>query len=166
MPTNVFTQPLVQQMATFLRDIGLAVESRTIEEKTFLPGVALDSGRLVIDEAKLLYPGDILHEAGHLAITPAADRHLCGGNLAVSGGEEMAAICWSYAAALHVGIDPAIVFHEHGYKGGANSLLENYRNGFYMALPYLQWMGLALDKTKAAEQGCQPYPHMLRWLRA
>ena len=160
-----FANPLTEQIATFLRTIGLEIEPRSLDEASFLPGLALENGRILVDEARMLYPGDILHEAGHLAVTPAADRHRCGGNLAVGGGEEMGAICWSYAAALHLGIDPAIVFHPHGYRSGSDSLLENFREGRYLGVPLLQWMGLTYEPRQASERGCAPYPHMTRWLR-
>jgi hypothetical protein len=160
-----FTNPLTEKIATFLRTIGLEIEPRTLDASSFLPGLALENGRILVDEARMLYPGDILHEAGHLAVTAAAERHRCGGNLAVGGGEEMGAICWSYAAALHLGINPAVLFHSDGYKGGSDSLLENFREGRYLALPLLQWMGLTYDPKQAAEHGCAPYPHMIRWLR-
>jgi hypothetical protein len=152
-------------MAVFLRDLGLEVEHATLDDTAFLPGLALCDGRILIDESRLLYPGDILHEAGHLAVTSAAERRACGGNLAVGGGEEMAAIAWSYAAALHLGIDPAVVFHLKGYHEGSAAILENFRAGRFLAVPYLQWMGLTLDATRAAQQGCEPYPHLIRWLR-
>lgn len=160
-----FANPLTQQIATFLRSIGLIVEHGTLKEPVVLPGLALKDGRIIVDEARLLYPGDLLHEAGHLAVTPAAERFACGGKLPVGGGEEMAAIAWSYAAALHIGIDPAIVFHPHGYREGSASLLENFREGRFLAVPLLQWMGLTFDKSQAAAHGCEAYPHMVRWLR-
>ncbi len=162
---STFANPLTERLSAFLRSIGLEIEQRILPDDCFLPGLALENGRIIVDEDRMLYPGDILHEAGHLAITPAAERHLCGGNLAVGGGEEMGAIAWSYAAALHIGIDPAVVFHEHGYRKGSVSLLENFRAGRYLAVPLLQWMGLTFDEAKAEEQGIAPYPHMVRWLR-
>jgi hypothetical protein len=161
----LFANPLTNQIASFLRGIGLEIEPCKLDDSSFLPGLALENGRILVDEDRMLYPGDILHEAGHLAVTPAAERHQCGGNLAVGGGEEMGAICWSYAAALHLGIDPAIVFHPHGYRSGSDSLLENFRAGRYLAVPLLQWMGLTYEARQAAEHGCAPYPHMIRWLR-
>lgn len=157
--------PLIETIATFLRDIGLPVERRGIKGDAFLPGLTIEAGRIVIDETALLYPGDILHEAGHLAVTPAVERSACDGKLTVGGGEEMAAIAWSYAAALHIGIDPAVVFHQQGYRSGSDSLLENFREGRFLAVPLLQWMGLTLDPVHAAKSACSPYPHMIRWLR-
>jgi hypothetical protein len=163
--TGPFTDPLVEKIAAFLRGIGLPVQHGTLDGTAFLPGLTLDAGRIIIDETKLLYPGDVLHEAGHLAVTPAAERATCGGKLTGGGGEEMGAIAWSYAAALHIGIDPAIVFHEHGYRSGSDSLLENFREGRFLAVPLLQWMGLTCEEKNAAARGCAPYPHILRWLR-
>lgn len=160
-----FKHPLIEKMATFLRGIGLPVERGTLGDDAFLPGLALDVGRIIIDEAKLRYHGDILHEAGHLAVTPAAERATCSGNLAVGGGEEMGAIAWSYAAALHIGIDPSVVFHPHGYRSGSDSLLDNFREGRFLAVPLLQWMGLTYDSKQAVAHDCAPYPHMIRWLR-
>jgi len=160
-----FNNPLIEKIAAFLRSIGLTVEQRTLDGDTFLPGLTLDAGRILIDESKLLYPGDILHEAGHLAVTPAAERSTRGGHLDVGGGEEMGAIAWSYAAALQIGIDPAVVFHPHGYRQGSESLLDNFLAGRFLAVPLLQWMGLTWDNTQAAARQCAPYPRMIRWLR-
>ena len=165
MSAKAFANPLVEKIAGFLRSISLAADHGTLDGTAFLPGLALVAGRIVIDEKTLLYPGDILHEAGHLAVTPAAERPACGGNLGVGGGEEMAAIAWSYAAALHIGIDPTIVFHPHGYRSGSDSLLEDFREGRFLAVPLLQWMGLTFDEKSAVARGCAPYPHMIRWLR-
>ncbi|MFZ0815048.1 MAG: hypothetical protein WAM78_05985 [Candidatus Sulfotelmatobacter sp.] len=71
---------------------------------------------------------------------------------------------WSYAAAIHIGLPPETVFHQTGYKGSAQSLIQIYRAG-NAGVPLLQWMGLTLDQTHAAELSIPPYPHMLRWLR-
>lgn len=60
----------------FLLSVGLKVHKRSINESTFLPGIKLHNGAIEIDTEKLLYPGDILHEAGHLATMPPAVREL------------------------------------------------------------------------------------------
>ncbi|RYF36223.1 MAG: hypothetical protein EOO25_21255 [Comamonadaceae bacterium] len=161
-----FADPLTGQLAGFVRDIGLAVGPGAVDDGAFLPGLALRDGGIVIDEARLRYPGDILHEAGHLAVVPAAARAQTGGRLEVDGGQEMGAIAWSWAAAVHLGIDPAVVFHPHGYKQGANALLENFAQGRYVGVPYLQWLGLAFEPAQAAREACPPYPFMVRWLCA
>jgi hypothetical protein len=160
-----FTDPHTNQIVEFLVEIGLRVEPGELTGKTTLPGIAIRTGTLIIDEARLLYPGDLLHEAGHLAVLPADARDQADAQLLSNGGEEMAAIAWSYAAALHIGLEPEVVFHSNGYKQGSNALLENFRAGRYIAVPLLQWMGLAVESKNAEARGVAPFPHMLRWLR-
>ena len=153
----------LQRILTFLHEIGLVVEERTLEEATFLPGILVEKGALVIDRAKLRYPGDLLHEAGHVAVAEPSRRSELNADLQSDDGEEMAAIAWSYAAAQHIGIDPSVVFHPHGYKGGSASLLANFQAGRYMGVPLLQWYGLTWENEN--EDGTAVYPCMRRWLR-
>jgi len=40
------------------------------------PGIQIQRGVLVVGEAQLSYPGDLLHEAAYLAVVPAARRGL------------------------------------------------------------------------------------------
>ena len=151
-------------IASFLHEIGLSLRVAELREPTFLPGVTLESNGLVVDPAKLLYLGDLLHEAGHLAVMTPDRRASCNGDAGTDMGDEIGAQCWAYAAAVHLGLPPEVVFHEHGYKGSAKSLAANIRD-HHVGVPLLQWMGLTLDRTQAAVLGEQPYPHMLRWLR-
>ncbi|MBK7777530.1 MAG: hypothetical protein IPI43_25975 [Sandaracinaceae bacterium] len=138
----------------FLETIGLEVRSGSVEHETPLPGIALSDGVIVVDHARLRFPGDLLHEAGHLAVLPAAAR---GAPVTLdSPGDEMASIAWSYAAALHLDLDPAVVFHEHGYRGDSPMILENFAAGRTFGVPLLAWYGLC--DTAA-------YPAMERWLR-
>ena len=163
--TDGYRDPTTVTIATFLRGIGLNVRTGTVAGPRPLPGIDIDRGVLIVDEEHLLYPGDLLHEAGHLAVATPERRATFDHNVGDDAAEEMMAISWSYAAALHLQIDPAIVFHEHGYRGGSASLLENFRDEKYLALPMLQWVGLAYDAKRAAQEGALPFPHMLRWLR-
>ena len=70
----MFQNPLTQRIAEFLRSIGLPVRAGAIPDATFLPGIHMERGGLVADEARLCYPGDLLHEAGHLAVMTAAGK--------------------------------------------------------------------------------------------
>ena len=164
-----FSNPLVDTMAAFLVEIGLAVRAGTVTGETALPGIDIENGVLVVDEAKLLYPGDLLHEAGHLAIALPQQRVAFHHDVGHHPGDEMAAIAWSYAAALHLKIDPAIVFHDDGYgedEGDQrNNLAENFATGHYVGVPMLAWYGMAQEPHRAKD-GEPAYPHMQRWLRA
>ena len=125
--------------------------------ESFLPGIAIERGELRVDEARLEYPGDLLHEAGHIAVAPPDVRSGLGGDIDDMPELEWAAIPWSYAAALEIGIDPAIVFHGGGYRGHSPGLLENFRLGVPIGLHLLVERGMT---------SADLYPRMLRWLRA
>lgn len=62
------------------------------------------------------------------------------------GALEKAAVPWSYAAALAIGIDPALVFHEGGYRGHSPGLDVRLRR---------------LPRRRAGAG----FPRMRRWLR-
>jgi hypothetical protein len=159
----MFTDPLTERLADFVRSIGIDVRATTLPGKTFLPGLEIRDGAILIDEQKLRHPGDILHEAGHLAVTDPAERHAP--TLSPNGGDELTAIAWSYAALRYLDIDPRIVFHADGYKGGAQSILENFDAGHYFGVPLLQLYGMSFEPHRAAAMGVTSYPTMQRWLR-
>lgn len=158
-------------ITAFVRSIGIDIIFDTITEETFLPGILIDKGQLTIDKEHLLYPGDILHEAGHIAAMPGAERYHLRGNIgsvkneSEALGEEMMAIAWSYAACVATGIPPEIVFHEHGYKGASQWYISQYNAGNYLSLPLMQWAGFCYDPKQAAVNNAVPYPAMIRWLR-
>jgi hypothetical protein len=159
-----FSNPRTSMLATFVRNVGIAIEPAVLPEVTFLPCLEIRGGVVRIDEERLLYPGDILHEAGHVAVSDPVTRH-SPEFTSTDAGEEMAAIAWSYAAACALGVAPDIVFHPQGYKGGADALVENFTSGRYIGVPLLQWWGMTVEPHKAHAQGVASYPHMLRWLR-
>lgn len=160
---------IIEKSIRFLEETGIGVRFGVVEDGSFLPGLSIEGGAIIIDREKLKYPGDILHEAGHLAIVPAADRaQLDAGAIAQRPqreAEEMMAIAWSYAAAIHLSIDPYIIFHDDGYKGGGSYIADNFANKQYFGLPMLQWVGMAADEKNARELNINPYPEMIKWLR-
>lgn len=163
----------VATMVNFLNEIGIPVTQCTLEEQTSLPGITIANEGLLVDEDKLLYPGDILHEAGHIAVAPPSYRKTISGTIDPEEdfkyAGELMALAWSYAAAVHLGIDPAIVFHEHGYHGQSQQILDNFRDGAAISgvigVPMLQWTGMSAEGQHAQELGVPPFPHMIRWVR-
>ena len=87
------------------------------------------------------------------------------GDAASDGGEEMASIAWSYAAAIHLGIEPAVVFHPDGYRGGSAAILDNFTHGRYFGVPLLQWFGMTFEPNQAETGGGEAFPAMRRWIR-
>ena len=53
-------------------------------------------------------------------------------------------------------IDLEILFHADGYKGSAQSIIENFQQGRYFGVPLLHTWGIA-------DKDC--YPAMLPWVR-
>jgi hypothetical protein len=160
--------PVINKCIHFLNSIGIPTLFREIESGSFLPGLLIENGSIVIDRDALLFPGDILHEAGHIAVVPAAERSsLNQQSIAESKNretEEMMAIAWSYAACIHLGLDPHIVFHESGYKGGGKSIVESFSAGNFFGTPMLQWCNMTIE-PRHAQPGEPAYPQMLMWLR-
>jgi hypothetical protein len=156
---------MTELITNFLKHIGLQIWFEPITEETFLPGILIRNGGIVIDTGKLLYPGDLLHEAGHLAVMPPRIRRRMNGDLGgdpIHKGGEIAAIAWSYAACKHLGLDPAVVFHEDGYKGEATALIENFDNGRYIGVPLLSWQEMTAERP--SDGVSYVYPEMKSWL--
>jgi hypothetical protein len=78
---------------------------------------------------------------------------------------EVEAILWSYAACLHLELDPVIVFHPDGYRGQAESLLRTFQMGVYPGLSGLVAAGMTLLPVDAERFGEAPFPTMQKWLR-
>lgn len=158
------TRTVTEQMSAFIEGIGIPVTVGAVADDSFLPGLTVRAGGIVYDPDRLTYPGDLLHEAGHIAVSDPATR-TSQSTVSTDPGDEMAAIAWSYAAARAIGIDPAVVFHPQGYRGNAAAIVENFDAGRYVGVPMLEWFGMAADKGEAALTGEARYPVMRRWLR-
>ena len=159
----MFADPLTERLVAFVRNIGLPLRAAALPADTLLPGLDIRDGAIVVDEARLAHPGDILHEAGHLAVSDPAERGAP--RLSPSPGDEMASIAWSYAALRYLALHPATVFHPDGYKGGSAAIIENFEAGRYFGVPLLHAYGMSCEPRQAAEKGVAPFPHMLRWVR-
>lgn len=153
------------RIVAFLEAIGIPVVPTELPGRTVLPGIDIDRGRILLDRGRLAHPGDLLHEAGHIAVMTPARRAGKSGDASKTMGDEIAAILWSYAALTRLGLPPEIVFHQNGYRGASAWHIETLSGGTYVGLPLLQWMELTLDERQAAERRVAPFPHMLRWLR-
>ena len=163
MPVNEDDRALRERVLRFVRGIGIAVRDAKPDEACFfLPGLGIRGGAVVVDPARWTYPGDLLHEAGHLAVVTAEAR--AAETLTPAPEDEMAAIAWSYAAAMHLGVAVRTLFHD-AYKAGGECLADNFSNGRYIGTPMLAYYGMTIEPRRASPDGPPPYPHMLRWLR-
>lgn len=160
-------QKIIAIIIAFLREIGLDVLLEQHQGDSFLPGIRIQSGGLSIDPSQVLYPGDILHEAGHLATLPYAVRSELDGvlpDIDLHRGAELMSLAWSYAACLKLQLAPEVVFHADGYKGDGAHLIRNFEDGIYIGLPMLQYQQMAYDEKNAASLNVAPFPHMQNWV--
>ncbi len=156
---------IADTILAFIARIGIPIDYAQVEpEDGQMPGMTVRHGVLVVDRDRLAYPGDLLHEAGHIAVMPPEERPLLV-RVRRRASEEMAAIAWSYAAARAIGIDPFIVFHPHGYRGGGDFLGEAFEDGRGPGPPLLAWYGMAANPLIPEQAELPVFPHMLRWLR-
>lgn len=151
---------MTQLILDFLSQIGIPVQETQFTEPTFLPGIFIDKGTLYYDPEKLLYPGDLLHEAGHIALMTPEERPVIVGNVKEyrlpSQDDEMGVMAWTFAATRFLGIPPQVVFHPDGYHGQSESLIYGYESGMNLGLPLLVWMGMTSYET---------FPKMDKWVR-
>lgn len=164
---SIFRDPRLSRMAEFLGSIGIEMRAGTIDVETLFPGSLISRGSLVIDEAMLIAPGDALHEAAHIALSPPERRSddfaFIEGEM---GGEELTTISWCWAALLEVDIQPEDIFHGTAYKGGdSDMIIDCARRGIYLGFPLLQAWEMAFDERNASLRGVKPFPHMVKWIR-
>jgi hypothetical protein len=154
---------LVERILAFIRSRGLKVEPETVEHKTFMPGMEIRHGVIWYDAQLRFVPGDLLHEAGHLAVANPETRDAA--QFETHGGEELSAIAWSYAAAREMGLPLDILFHEQGHREDAGSWTRAFEDGNYFGLPLLHLWGMTIEPRQARPCDPPPYPHMLSWVR-
>ena len=160
---------IAAKIVSFLDEIGIRLEFGVVGDDTFLPGIDVVDGGLLVEESKLRYPGDLLHEAGHLAVSPPDARDKFQGTIEITHAippvVEAAAMSWSYAACLHLGIDPRVVFHDDGYHGQSEALLRTFSLGLFPGISELESAGMTFSVGAAARLGKEPFPVMVKWIR-
>ncbi|MCL1052125.1 hypothetical protein L2755_21240 [Shewanella abyssi] len=153
----------LQKILAFLAKIEIEAREDSIKQATFLPGILIDKGQLIFDKEKLRNPGDLLHEAGHIAVTEFAARGELSGDVYTAGhspADEMAAIAWSWAALQSIGLPSQVLFHQDGYKGASQNYIEAFSQGQGFGFPMLVYYDLC-----HAPNHSDGYPTMLKWLR-
>ena len=151
---------IFKKIEGFLKELGIDIVEKELDDSCILPGLSLYKNSILIDKNRLKYVGDILHEAGHIAVTPEENRMLIGTEEMDTNwpydGDEMIAILWSYAAARHLDISPEVIFHKDGYKNESKEIMNRFENGNYVGLPLFEWMGFC-------DEG--EFPKIKRWMR-
>ena len=163
----MFHDPRLSRMAAFLGSIGIEMRAGTIDAPALFPGSLISHGSLVVDESILVAPGDALHEAAHIALSPPERRSADFGFIEeATGGEELTTISWCWAALLELDIQPEDVFHDTAYKGGDSAMIiDCARRGIFIGFPLLQAWEMAFDERNALLRNVKPFPHMVKWIR-
>jgi hypothetical protein len=151
------------RIGAFLQQIGIAIEAGPVGESV-LPGMTVLRGRVRVDPEIAAYPGDLLHEAGHVAVSDPATRDSIE-TVEPDPGDEMAAIAWSVAAARACGTALETLFFDGGYKGNAAALRAAFAGSGMVGVPMLAWFGMTAEPRRAEEWGAPAFPAMTRWLR-
>lgn len=149
----------------FLAEVGIAVDwLGAADEVQLLDGLAIINGRLLIDPTVAVWPGDLLHEGGHIAAAAPEDRPSLG-PIVADTTDEMMAIGWSWAAAKQCHLSPQHLFHSGGYRGDSAQLIKAFTLGQHIGAPMLGFYGMCMDFHTGLAEGKPSYPTMLRWLR-
>ncbi|WP_240224555.1 hypothetical protein [Rheinheimera hassiensis] len=170
----------------FINSIGI----ETKEHKGaagFIPGVLIEEGRLLYD-LEIASIADLLHEAGHLAITPLEYRSYMSKGLmaglkfmldsierefiepdsplfrAIIQCSDTEATAWAYAAGVHLGLPPNKIIDSASYDGTGDEILLSLQLDAYSGVNGLHHAGMCVrGRAFAAMRGTSPYPHMQRW---
>ena len=137
---------ILRRIRAFLDRVGIPHHERTLEGACFLPGLRIEGGAILVDLERLSYPGDLLHEAGHIALErPSARAHLSQevlGHRPPAQSEEIGVLLWTFLAAREIGLPSEVVFHAGGYRGESSWLMSQFEAGTWIGLPLLVWMGV------------------------
>lgn len=154
--------PALQSILGFLE--GLRIPVSVAEETDSVPAdMTISKGTIVIDRAQPVYPGDLLHEAGHWAVADPQTRASME-RMNDDPGQEMAAIAWSAAATVPCQIGLDVLFHDASYNGDAPNLRMNFSQGSYIGVPMLAMWDMTAEPHRATPE-MPAYPIMTRWLR-
>jgi hypothetical protein len=172
-----------QKAAAFLEKIGLKV-SIVNGVTGFLPGIFIKEGEILVSAEDDDLAGDMLHEGGHLAVTPSIFRDKITGDIesvgsiydqilaedrdhddalirAILQSGEGEAIAWSFAAARAAGVDTRLPFwHFAGNDGEeVHSMLAA---GCHCGIHGLAAAGMT-EIPRLRRQ--HAFPEMKRWLQ-
>ncbi|WP_271079454.1 hypothetical protein [Aurantiacibacter sp. MUD61] len=157
-------EDVARRCLRFLADVGIEVDLLGEKEAQLLDGLAIYEGRLLIDPDTPVWPSDLLHEGGHIAVADP-DKRTSLGPIEADPTDEMMAIAWSFAAARQCCVTLEQLFHDGGYRDDSARLRTAFATGHYIGAPMLGYYGMTADLRTAMAQGIESFPGMSRWLR-
>jgi len=178
---------LLRKVARWLTKIGLKVEQGTRFEVPFNVGIWIEDGGLIYDPAEA-HPGNLLHDAGHLAIIPSIIRPLAKGDIIASIEQpieayldshqdafeklpedpiaraclqcgDAEAIAWAYAAAIAARVDPWLTC-EQGFSN------RNDAEHIYRGLQVGAHLGVNGLRAAGFIERVDDFPRLTKWVQA
>lgn len=180
--------PDLARTLAFLRDIGLPVVVKsTLSSPGFLDCVRIEQGGLCVQpDARV---SDVLHEAGHLAVTPARFRALVQDDVdeghrrmfeameaekievdsplwraALQSGEAEAT-AWTWAAGLHLGLAPERIIENDDYDGEGAFIRQALAMESYLGINGLCHAGFCGRGELGRRRRLPLYPQLCFWLQ-
>lgn len=187
--SKVGSRVVFDACATFLERIGITVKI-DLDANGFLPGVRIKGRTILVREASDKLAGDVLHEAGHIAVMPSLLVDKLEGNSespeiiqAISAWfddhpdsmnypespvgramlqcGETEATAWSYAAAHAAGVDTLTPFRK-GFDGQGHFIRLQFSLGRHLGIHGLAASGMTDLPMRGGDYA---FPKMKRWLQ-
>lgn len=181
------TCPWLQKTAEFLNEIGI----KTVEVdqvQGFLPNCRVVHGAL--EYSRLCDVGDLLHEAGHLAIMPGQFRDYLDGDVgkglrrmldeiqlmdldpdeklyrAAIQCSDAEASAWGWAAAHHLGIPVEMRILDHHFSNQGVEQRLSFEMGHHLGVHGLAHAGFCVTRPHLSKYMKRPaFPELLYWLQ-
>lgn len=177
--------PHAQRAVAFLREIGLSVEISP-GAKGFVNHISIVKGTLRVDPRCPV--SRLLHESGHLAVTPSRYREWMDGNLytslnrmlddpdflaaepdsplyrAVIQASDPEVTAWSYAAGVALGIPPEKIIQNREYDGAGKAIRLALMGHSYVGINGLAFAGFCV-RRKSEYNPLPEYPELAFWLQ-
>ncbi len=175
----------------FLSDIGLPFKEVSGVQGFLGAGVCIDCGCLLVDKLTAR-PSAVLHEAAHVAIVPARYRRLMRGSLfesfrimakdwammglapdhpfsrAMIQASDPEATAWSWAAGVHIGLDPREIIEDADYAGEGESMRWSLHSNSYVGIQGLKHAGfceVCPNPYRPGHAEQTVYPRLRVWLQ-
>lgn len=168
----------MEEIIAFLNEIGIKTSRGNVPSNSFMPNIAIQDGSIIYNKDATL--GDLLHEAGHLAIIPKKYRPMCQGDMdesmrAIFDKAEIAgemipdstiycaliqssdpeATAWAWSAGRHIGIEPQDIIADYLYEGTGADVRLMLSLNCYLGINGLRAAGM-LTSVKS-------FPHLTQW---
>jgi hypothetical protein len=163
---------------TFCKAIGIPIEWKA-GVSGFVPGIRIEQGVILVDRGAK--PGDLLHEAAHLAIMPSSFRSKASTNLhqafksmmdclnehdpesaiaiAIMQCGDTEATAWSWAAGKACGIPDELIITDSSYDGVGAEIRTMLSLKGYLGINGLSRAGFCRVR------GDNAFPHMNKWMQ-